>query len=416
MGKPLNVLAFLLGLALAFPLFADASQVVQAIDGLYYEIESSSYQVQTDTTATCYIDPSFTNNYQYYSSINTVIYNDYRYGSECGTYGTNTYTDYYRYYVITVCGSTPCAPPEPDEPSTCSNGVPDGDETGIDCGGSCINECNATGCYPPAEYRTASDGTVSCAVYADVNSFGQCPSGYFKTPTMTDCVALSSIDFNPPSWFDDGSPPVEGGGAPVLSTDPPPDYVPGPGDDPNQGAFSSTTFNYAESVVDNGDGTETATISKVTTNPDGTTSTSTTSVNRPSGSAAGTGITADGEVEEGFEGEKTEEIPDEAVPGATEAPGPLDFGDKLETTLASVQNEFELHISKVMQHDMIDSLKDVLTPPDINPPAPSLSVSMGGYGVHQVDFGQTASLWSILNAVLITCAYITGAYIVLRKK
>ncbi len=37
----------------------------------------------------------------------------------------------------TICSVTACSKKDNTQPSTCSNGVKDGDETGVDCGGSC---------------------------------------------------------------------------------------------------------------------------------------------------------------------------------------------------------------------------------------------------------------------------------------
>lgn len=101
-------------------------------------------------------------------------------------------------------GDDKCVAPEP---TYCSNGVMDEDETGIDCGGSCgecLPYCN-DGMYP---YFVSGLGTM-CGYRVDPNEFGDCPSGYVSTDGFcyevagsTD-ITFASSDYDSPTAPDD---------------------------------------------------------------------------------------------------------------------------------------------------------------------------------------------------------------------
>lgn len=96
------------------------------------------------------------------------------------------------------CGGT-CVP------CTCTNGIQDGTETGIDCGGSC-NPC--TSCYDGIQNGTETgvDCGGSCPLICTTNSgtvsstCGACPTGIAATVYTTNCdqVGTSAYDLNSP--------------------------------------------------------------------------------------------------------------------------------------------------------------------------------------------------------------------------
>lgn len=60
---------------------------------------------------------------------------------------------------LTTCGAGPNVVTVGDIPAHCSSGVQDGDETGVDCGGSCPEVCDTGGngsCDPPTPVNTTS--------------------------------------------------------------------------------------------------------------------------------------------------------------------------------------------------------------------------------------------------------------------
>jgi len=75
------------------------------------------------------------------------------------------------------CGATAgCPPPQPE---SCSNGVKDSNELGIDCGSGCTNPC-AEMC--PEGYdkicELGENTNCSCVKWVDKDTMGNCPAGY----------------------------------------------------------------------------------------------------------------------------------------------------------------------------------------------------------------------------------------------
>jgi len=152
------------------------------------------------------------------------------------------------------------------EPATCQNTVMDGDETGINCGGSCDAACEE---YCPTDYELGVliGGGFECVKSADKDVYGNCPVGYTDMATFCKHTTAAILAATQPSEA-----VITSAGWYELPAD-----------------FSPGTFNvvsmYDYSTVDNQDGTETRTETVTTTNADGTTSTQTTSaiVNQSTG-------------------------------------------------------------------------------------------------------------------------------------
>lgn len=178
-----------------------------------------------------------------------------------------------------------------DAPQSNNNGVKDGDEDGIDCGGSTGVEC-VDYCPSGMEVFSWDFGGTSCGYFVDQHN-GTCPVGYMKSPdgrcleivTVTE-VTKASPDFNPEI-----------------------EDVRRANDNPWNEYNSSNTTNIETTTTTNSDGsvteTETVTVTELaldgtqtdkvtttttTTNPDGTstvtTNTTTTTVNPSTGVAS----------------------------------------------------------------------------------------------------------------------------------
>ena len=256
--KPLNLLAFLLGLSLPFLFISPVSAYVcglcpageTPVYGNPAVVRDHVYIANCSETSAP-VEPC--------SSSYSVVECDWYTANDHGGSGdmNDAWQTITTYYKIGCEGS---------EPATCSNGTKDGDEIGIDCGGECTSAC--VNACPEGSYLVGSH----CYKSSEANAFGQCPSGYSRSVTASGLVScsknLGSVTFASQDYLDEN--PLD----------------PAPNDDFSKGTFS--VVQSSETVTDNGDGTETATVTTV--NSDG--SSSSTSVTRPSGSATGTGFTS----------------------------------------------------------------------------------------------------------------------------
>jgi len=136
----------------------------------------------------------------------------------------------------------------PVEPETCSNGVKDGDETGIDCGGSCSAACEFS-CPPGTEELLGPDGvTPGCFWYGLQDKYGNCPRG---------SVRATDLGYSDACYQEYGYVAAAAGITPDAITLP----------SFSKGSFSVTEVVYPSTIVDNGDGTSTKTT--VTQKTDG---------------------------------------------------------------------------------------------------------------------------------------------------
>lgn len=163
-----KIIFFLLGLLLSFvfvPLCNAAYYSHEYIDDLNYcEVSSSN----TYSSGSCYgradacaivAGPSTDN----------ITVTCYESGPTCDSTDRGTVTYSHTVY-DTTCQS------EPAEPETCFNGIQDGDEAGIDCGGPCSATCENI-CPPNTENLIGFDGQPGCFWYGLKDSLGNCPGG-----------------------------------------------------------------------------------------------------------------------------------------------------------------------------------------------------------------------------------------------
>jgi len=188
------------------------------------------------------------------------------------------------------------APPEPDH---CHNGIKDGDEEGVNCGGSCNNTCDSLACPDTTNWFVDSYGrcypteTGFANLYATPDSAGNCPAG-FTADTWHDSVL--NQDFKrckdtrmirradgscADGWIPNPGVPDQCLPEPVAysSANDPPDVPDVPIKEGWTGTAESTTENKTVDIVDNGDGTSTkteTTVNNTTNNNDNSTTTTTT--------------------------------------------------------------------------------------------------------------------------------------------
>ncbi|MCF6205081.1 MAG: hypothetical protein L3J59_15665 [Methylococcaceae bacterium] len=319
--KPLNLLAFLFGLTLVFIPFS-----VHAYD-LCVDATNDSYPSGVALTWQSQFDPSdySTGTYDYkgwwvYSSYGRLYHQ---------TATTRAYTTSYNFYSGKSCSNDypdydswdSNGDPVTNEPISCTNGTKDPDEDGLDCGGVCTDACDSSACYPPAKLTfmwNDSEGNpvYNCMFQTSPDSYKNCPSGYYLNADKSICVSTDSDNNNglPESYYSGDWDVLPDG-----TTIPPPSWE--PTDD-----TTSTSYDPTETVVNNGDGTETVTRTDTTKkyNPDtdtwDTTGTKDTTVVRPENSPSGTGFTSDGSggsaVAPGYEGSvvDTSDVPTEDNP------------------------------------------------------------------------------------------------------
>jgi hypothetical protein len=165
------------------------------------------------------------------------------------------------------------------EPSTCSNGVKDGDEIGVDCGGSCTNgcECSCGEGYTLSMVSTPEGTSCECEAIVEPDKLDQCPIGYVKwwdDQNYMHCVATSD-----PVLVDSGLPQSESETFTSDTIGSTPSGSDGSTSD-SPSSFAGGTFSVVESpttttTVDNGDGTSTITETTSMTSTDSTGSSTT---------------------------------------------------------------------------------------------------------------------------------------------
>jgi len=176
----------------------------------------------------------------------------------------------------------------PAEPSTCQNGVQDGDETGQDCGGSCVIECSEV-CPPGYQWLTddCQGGGSKCTWLYSGDVYGGCQPGSYGLDTYcSDSPYVQDGSFSDYciSFADTVSQAADPDADP---SEPSPDNPAGNTSDtsqatdpPTQPAQETQSTDTQISETDNGDGTVTRvtniTINKTSPSGSGTTTTETT--------------------------------------------------------------------------------------------------------------------------------------------
>lgn len=226
--------------------------------------------------------------YAHYSSTSVWEYDHSNFAFECAGGGLISSTADRKRIITFGTTSTSCTSLPPDEPSTCNDGIISGDETGYDCGGSCLADCTPF-CPSSSVTQDNGDGTYSCVESVSLDDYGNCPkdTSYVQGDTelggdtpdacikTTDPI-LGPVDYNPS--FDDYTEPWDSGSYIIV-----------------ENAYEPT-------VVDNGDGTSTETIvterdlqdADGTSTGSSTTSTTTNVINNTTGAVISSVTTTSG--------------------------------------------------------------------------------------------------------------------------
>jgi hypothetical protein len=264
----INIFAFVLGVLLSVSVVSVASAGDEACSFFDFPNESEEladyvdYQVaignvvttgtwQSVSTWDCADGSHF---YAHYGPTSVWEYDHSNFSYECAGGGVISSTADRRRILTFGTTSTSCTSLPPSQPENCTNDIQDGDELGINCGGSCASEC-VWQC--PTGYAY-SENIGSCADYDNtVGAYnGNCPDGYaIDSDYPSTCVHTASQQLASP---DDPDLVI-----PVLDIDQVSFYTP---------SEATTTTTKDVTVVDNGDDTST----KTTTTTSTTTSSSST--------------------------------------------------------------------------------------------------------------------------------------------
>lgn len=91
-----------------------------------------------------------------------------------------------------ACAGTSPPPPPPPPPPTCTDGIKNGNETGVDCGGSCPVLCPAgQGCSTHDDCAGAWCSEGDCQACVD---FNDCDSGCLCQTTATGNICVDEVD------------------------------------------------------------------------------------------------------------------------------------------------------------------------------------------------------------------------------
>jgi len=405
---PFNFLAFLIGFSLVFPVFADACFKQFSSDTAGASVLLDVAQVVANNTPTSLADvqsivdaePALCCTCGYPDGF--VFYYTYHYPT--GNFSSSGTAQYYiGHSVLYVYSSGIAVPPH------CSNSIIDVDEVGWDCGGSC-SPCKL-GCPSGSTVIFDGDATYKCLPdLSPLDAFGNLPAGYVAPEIVlaSDILFnLVEVDFVDPAQgtYDD----YDSIDLSFLdSTSEALTHV--------NGTFS--VVHSAETVIDNGDGTETATVIKTQVNPDGFSGVSSSvSVKRPSGSNLGTGFNSDFSIASGYEGAEIIDVPSEISVGSSERNDMqlMDFSSLVDGGISRAETFLHDFFDRVQNVEMIAKLRSIMSVPSGSANTDALTVDFGGYGVHSVDFFASDSAMSTLRGVLKVCASIIAVFIVFRK-
>lgn len=305
--------------------------------------------------------------------------------------------------------------PEDTEPAECDNGILDNGEDGVDCGGDCSADCvSLQKCASDEKVETVVNvGTgeisYSCSKTVATDSNSQCPSGFTRTTAdnLVDGQWVTTTE-----CYKEIGPAVEFTGSESLADawDADPANVPASTSDGwSKKSLSVVKMNGGETVVDNGDGTETASFSWSKTDDKGNTTNGSASVNRPAGSAAGTGFGSGGDGGPGIAPGYVGQIQEDQEKDPEETPGNYAFGDGTVASgelddgvpgrVGAVFSGFVDSVKAAPVYAAFSSLTSVPTSTN------SVSgLSLGSWGAVDIDFSLFQSAFASLGWVLVGLA------------
>jgi len=290
------------------------------------------------------------------------------------------------------------APPEPDH---CNNLVADGDETGVNCGGSCIAPDNTCTPYCPTggDYVLSDngDGTYNCDAVFAVNSLGLCQAGQTLSP--------GGVDGNGDPVADECLASVSA----VMASDDYNDPVPVPVYQPDYSLqtdqVTQSTTNVA--TVDNLDGTSTVTETTITT----------TSVNDSSSPSKVTTNTITRIIDNTSGGTLSEVTSTNTSENNDDPADPLDPGTFVggaghdpsavlveESVLDQFTTRFEAFRTAIEDAPIYTPVSNFFSAPDTTGKTSTLTIGMGSYGDAGFDLADYGNIWDKLGLIFLFLA------------
>lgn len=366
--KPLNLLMFLLGLALAF---VPLSYAIDCPSSCTYEsgdwvavksVYATAEELNYPTSTAPYPCESRTSGFDIYKTEFLWMNGD-----------EHVYRLYSSFQNPVCIG-------------TASNGVMDDGEDGIDCGGLTGVDC-VDGC--PSDYVFfTEDGETVCQKGTDADSYGNCPTGYNFIPPDYCTVSIPTTPV---------SPDIDTSILPAPTTD----IFEG-------GTFSTYTDTSTSDPVDNGDGTSTTITTTTTTGSDGssTSTTTSTTTDNTTGDIVGVSTTTTGTT-------SPEENPENYDFGGSAA-GDFD-GMTLSADDLPVEDDYqEWFNSAVSSNPVVAAIESM----SVQTSSPVCSISGQVLGT-TVEFSMCGSLYtdtfSMMGNVLVFLAGVFGYFIIVGR-
>ncbi len=298
-----------------------------------------------------------------------------------------------------VCVDLYGYPPGTD-PATCSDGTKTEGEDGVDCGGSCSDECIKS--CPTGEklFKTSDADIYYCATVTAPDSNGVCTSG-IPNASGTQChkIDFSGLLISDQDYIDSINNSTDSSDSPV-----------------SDGAYNYLDSNPATS--------NTSTTTQTTTNPDGSTTVSKTTVNYDAdgnitGTSSSSGTTgADGNSSSG----STSSDGDEADGGdggdvvAGDGAEDLDISEDIDLTYGSFGTAWDGFRDQLATTTLIASVQAFTNAIPTQSTGPIYTMEFGSYGSHSIDTGDYDQQLEIIGYALLIMSSFIGIRIILTGK
>lgn len=329
-------------------------------------------------------------------SVNGGIYEWYRpfVGASCPA---NQYRVYrYRFPVLTDTCTNPedaPPPPPPTEPITCSNGLADTNENGIDCGGVCAAVCEQVCPEGFNLILNVQTGADECSKIADADQWGQCPMGWVVHPANGTAAP----------WCELIVPSVPGKADEFAAQ---PDAASATPPEPQTSTGSTST------VVTNNTTNNTSTVTTTTTHKSyGGNVTTTTTVNTYSG-PDGTGQLTSSITESKTGAASPTDATQGTDSSSYSSPGESSpYGDG---SAFDVGQRFQSFVG-IIQSSALFSMAGGFAAGIPSGGESTYSFSGGRYGQHTFDFSRFSSVFTMIRALyLIMCSWVAIKIVTLK--
>ncbi len=328
-----------------------------------------------------------------------------------------------------VCVDLYGYPPGTD-PATCSDGTKTEGEDGVDCGGSCSDECIKS--CPTGEklFKTSDADIYYCATVTAPDSNGVCTSG-IPNASGTQChkIDFSGLLISDQDYIDSINNSTDSSDSPV--SDGAYNYLDSNPATSNTSTTTQTTTNPDGSTTitktektTKSNGSTSTTTTKTTTNADGSTTVSKTTVNYDAdgnitGTSSSSGTTgADGNSSSG----STSSDGDEADGGdggdvvAGDGAEDLDISEDIDLTYGSFGTAWDGFRDQLATTTLIASVQAFTNAIPTQSTGPIYTMEFGSYGSHSIDTGDYDQQLEIIGYALLIMSSFIGIRIILTGK